>query len=84
MLARLFLWQHPGYIRTSNFPNDVALLQLDEGVDLNTGEVRVACLPDQDTPPPDLAHCWISGWGETRGEQHTARSVAEMARWLTG
>ncbi|XP_025113467.1 elastase-1-like [Pomacea canaliculata] len=64
-IARII--SHPGYIRTSNFPNDVALLQLDEGADLTTGEIRVACLPEEDDLPPDFSECWISGWGETRG-----------------
>ncbi|XP_041369699.1 hyaluronan-binding protein 2-like [Gigantopelta aegis] len=62
-------FQHPGYIRTSNFPNDIALLQLDEPVDLESGDARVACIPDPQDQI-DLVHnsrCWISGWGETRG-----------------
>ncbi len=60
--------QHPGYIRTSNFPNDLALLQLDEPVDTTSGEARVACLPqDEELSLLDNTKCWISGWGETRG-----------------
>ncbi|KAL8608951.1 hypothetical protein ACOMHN_060628 [Nucella lapillus] len=70
---------HPGYIRTSNFPNDMALLQLDQEVDLSTGEIRVACLPDLLTPtPPDLSRCWVSGLGETRGGEEKAMNELAM------
>ncbi|XP_076454817.1 tryptase-2-like [Babylonia areolata] len=69
---------HPGYIRTSNFPNDMALLQLDSEVDLSSGEVRVACLPDLLDSPPDLDNCWISGWGETRGGEGEEKAMNEL------
>ncbi|GFR78550.1 tryptase-2-like [Elysia marginata] len=59
---------HPGYVQTSNFPNDVALLELDSPVDLTSGQVQVACLPDIDFDLSPGTECWISGWGETRGQ----------------
>ncbi|CAG5117853.1 unnamed protein product, partial [Candidula unifasciata] len=58
---------HPEYFRSSNFPNDVALLELDSPVDLTSGDVQTACLPDSDFPLTPGTNCWISGWGETRG-----------------
>ncbi|ESP05054.1 hypothetical protein LOTGIDRAFT_109254 [Lottia gigantea] len=69
---------HPGYIRTSNFPNDVALLQMDEPVDTSTGESRVACLPDLHAEIPPSANCWLSGWGETRGTGGQENSMNEL------
>ncbi|CAG5122397.1 unnamed protein product [Candidula unifasciata] len=58
---------HPGYVRTSNFPNDVALLELDSAVDMTAGDVQTACMPESDFPLVPGMKCWISGWGETRG-----------------
>lgn len=62
-----FFFQHPGYMRASNFPNDIALLQLDEPVDVTGRFVRHACLPDREFELGEDWNCWISGWGETRG-----------------
>ncbi|XP_046547596.1 elastase-1-like [Haliotis rubra] len=79
---------HPGYIRTSNFPNDVAMLQLDEPVDVTSGDARVACLPtDEELSLLDNSKCWISGWGETRGSggQENAKNelnVEILPNWL--
>lgn len=62
--------QHPGYKRASNFPNDIAMLQMDESVDVYGRDIRMACLP----PVEKIklfghGNCWISGWGETRGKE---------------
>ncbi|CAH1788503.1 unnamed protein product [Owenia fusiformis] len=48
-------------------PNDIALLKLDEPVELSN-RIGIACLPgykDQVFSPTD--NCWIAGWGETLG-----------------
>ncbi|XP_014782509.1 coagulation factor IX [Octopus bimaculoides] len=63
---------HPGYERASNFPNDIAMLQLDEPVNTYDTNIRMACLPPLETTQLfKEKNCWISGWGETRGSGET-------------
>ncbi|XP_035828511.1 mast cell tryptase-like [Aplysia californica] len=69
---------HPGYVRTSNFPNDVALLELDRPVDLTSGDVTTACLPDKSMRLEAGTQCWISGWGETRGSGGQEHAMNEV------
>ncbi|KAK6978737.1 hypothetical protein BgiMline_019672 [Biomphalaria glabrata] len=69
---------HPDYVRTSNFPNDIALLELDTPVDLTSGEVQTACLPEKTLPLGSGTQCWISGWGETRGSGGAENMMNEV------
>ncbi|KAH9495531.1 hypothetical protein Btru_013515 [Bulinus truncatus] len=69
---------HPDYVRTSNFPNDIALLELDTPVDLTSGDVQTACLPDINMPLGAGTKCWISGWGETRGSGGNENMMNEV------
>ncbi|GFN91395.1 chymotrypsin-like elastase family member 1 [Plakobranchus ocellatus] len=70
---------HPGYIRTSNFPNDLALLELDSPVDVASGDVGLACLPDTNFDLSPGSNCWISGWGETRGSDAQEGQMNELS-----
>ncbi|CAL1284602.1 unnamed protein product [Larinioides sclopetarius] len=45
---------------------DLALIKLNAPVTLNAG-VQPACLPDFQFKPPTGWHCYVTGWGETRG-----------------
>ncbi|XP_061168955.1 chymotrypsinogen A-like [Saccostrea echinata] len=58
---------HPNYSPEHGLPNDIALVQLSQPVNLAGHYVRTACLPQKDDVFTDTDHCYISGWGYTQG-----------------
>ena len=71
--------QHPRYSHFGNYPNDIALLELSEGVQGARTAARPACLQGQGQRTYqekassfyeyDTKGCWITGWGATLGEE---------------
>ena len=58
--------QHGGFIldMTAGFPNDIALIRLDESVDLDAYDLHPIMLPDYNMDFRG-AECYITGWGKT-------------------
>lgn len=53
--------KHPQYATTSGTPYDIALLYLDQDVDLSTKYVKAAALVDKGGKFAGVRNCWITG-----------------------
>ena len=57
---------HPQYdSRGESYPNDIALVLLQENVDLSAENVQPISLPDSGEDFVGNQECWITGWGLT-------------------
>ncbi|XP_071107071.1 chymotrypsinogen 2-like [Haliotis cracherodii] len=61
-IARLY--KHPGFDEGFDFNNDIALIKLDEPVDL-TEVISPLCLPDATVEVETGKECLVAGWGLT-------------------
>jgi len=57
-------FEYPHYDEAST-DSDIALIKLENPVKI-TDEIRPICLPD--THAPDNTMCYVTGWGETKGD----------------
>ncbi|KAK7481599.1 hypothetical protein BaRGS_00027115 [Batillaria attramentaria] len=83
--------RHPEFVNGGNYPNDIAMMRLEEPVDVSGFNIRHACLPSRDQPFLADSECWIMGWGETKGFEEQSvlqeldvkirRNHACAARW---
>lgn len=64
----LYDFQHTGYQPRGGFPDDIALMELPEGVYIEKRFIMPVCLPPHDFVIPEGSPCWITGWGNTDGE----------------
>ncbi|XP_056022442.1 chymotrypsinogen B-like [Ostrea edulis] len=61
------MYIHPDYLPENSLPNDIAMVQLSQPVNVTGHYVRTACLPRGDDVFSDVDRCYISGWGYTQG-----------------
>ncbi|KAJ8304275.1 hypothetical protein KUTeg_017858 [Tegillarca granosa] len=60
--------KHEDYHGEAPYPNDIALLKLHQPVEF-TAEIYPACVPMSDDVFTKETECWISGWGDTKGNR---------------
>ena len=53
----------------SPWPNDIALLKLSQPVSLG-GHIKTVCLPHATEEFTNADDCWISGWGDSKGNTY--------------
>ena len=51
----------------NGFPNDIALLKLDQPANLSNEYIETVNISENSTDYYTDAECWISGWGATVG-----------------
>ena len=64
----IYFYQHPSYSPDFGLPNDIALIQLTQRVNVTGHYIRTACFPQDDDVFSDVDYCYISGWGYTQGK----------------
>lgn len=72
--------QHENYADRSPWPNDIALLKLSSPVTLG-GAVNTACIPQTTDEFTDGDDCWITGWGDSKGNLSSLSTCIMFMFW---
>ncbi len=67
-VKRIYRHENFRYPAHSELDYDIALVKA--GTDINPSNfIRYACLPRKQTSLNPGHYCWVTGWGDTRGER---------------
>lgn len=67
-VKRIYRHEHFRYPTHSELDYDIALVKA--GTDIVPSNfIRYACLPRKQTSLKPGHYCWVTGWGDTRGEE---------------
>ncbi|XP_064616980.1 elastase-1-like [Liolophura sinensis] len=71
--------RHTGYQPRGGFPDDIALMELPEGVYIEKRFIMPVCLPPRDFVIPEGSPCWITGWGNTDAQGHGSEVLNSLS-----
>lgn len=81
-MKRIYRHENFRYPAHSELDYDIALVKA--ATDINPSNfIRYACLPRKQTSLNPGHYCWVTGWGDTRGEwsREGGGQGAELCHW---
>lgn len=78
-MKRIYRHENFRYPAHSELDYDIALVKA--ATDINPSNfIRYACLPRKQTSLNPGHYCWVTGWGDTRGEWRRRRRMGRQRR----
>lgn len=78
-VRRIYRHENFRYPTHSELDYDIALVKAATDI-LPSNFIRYACLPRKQSPLQPGHYCWVTGWGDTRGESKTALTTEKTGK----